>query len=407
MAPSRSMVTTPVVTATGTLKRTVADKIRRLNPAATPFLSIVKTSSVNDMGDLSTSEGLIRKEATDTMKFEWFTYVPIDLYNTATGDGVTCTVGQETGTAVIADTSAFRTRDIVTNLRTLEVAVVNAVTSGTVLTLTAVGDGWSCTTGDVIAMSCRTVEEGTSDITPLTKEPDNNYNYVFPFRYSVSLADTAINSPHYGGDLLTRYMADNLTFTLRNVENALFLGKRAASETTTVTIGGTAYAMYLSRGILDYSTAPIDAGGTMTFDKWSTTVYESLPRTHNPKKLLVMPCSRKILGRMNSWATQKLIERDSGEKDEFGVRITDFYCGGFTVRPMVHDLFDQGPLQSIAPIFDPADFTFMYKKGLDIQPKDNLQLPATWGKTKAVQGVVGLRCMSGGANVRTIINWDN
>ena len=102
MAPSRSMITTPVVTATGTLKRTVADKIRRLNPAATPFLSIVKTSSVNDMGDLSTSEGLIRKEATDTMKFEWFTYVPIDLYNTATGDGVTCTVGQETGTAVIA-----------------------------------------------------------------------------------------------------------------------------------------------------------------------------------------------------------------------------------------------------------------------------------------------------------------
>lgn len=408
MAPSQTMVTTPVVTATGTLKRTVADKIRRLNPAVAPFLAIVKGGKVDDMGELSTSDGMISKEKTDTMKFEWFTYTPIDIYSTATAAGTTCTVGQQTGTAIIADTSMYRTRDIVTNLTTLEVAVVNTVTDTNTLTLTAVGTGWSCAAGDVIAMSCRTVEEGTSDITPLTKEPDNNYNYVFPFRYSVSIADTAVNSPHYCGDLLKRYMTDNLTFTLRNVENAFFLGKRPASgDTTSVTIGGVAYPLFSSRGILDYATSPIDAGGAMTFDRWSTYVFESLPRTQNPKKELVMPCGRKILGKMNNWANQKLIERDSGEKDVFGVRVTKFYCGAFTIRPMMHDLFDQGALQNTAVVFDPDDFTYMYKGGMDIQPKDNLQLPATWGTTRAVQGVVGLRCMSGGANVRLITNWNS
>lgn len=361
---------------------------------------MVKEGKVNDMGDLSTSNGLISKEKTDTMKFEWFTYTPVDIYSTATDGSST--------TAVIADTTMYRTRDIITNLTTLEVAIVNTVTSATTLTVTACGGTWSCAAGDVIAMSCRTVEEGTSDITPLTKEPDNNYNYVFPFRYAVSIADTAINSPHYGEPLLKRYMTDNLTFTLRNLENNFFLGKRASSgDTTSVTIGGTAYSLFTTRGIMDYATSPIDAGGAMTFDRWSTYVFENLPKTQNPKKLLLMPCGRKILGRMNNWANQKLIERDSGEKDQFGIRISKFFCGAYTIQPMLHDLFDQGALQNTAVIFDPDDLTYMYKGGMDIQPKDNLQLPATWGTTRAVQGVVGLRCMSGGANVRTIINWNS
>lgn len=407
MAPSQSMVTTPVVTATGTLKRTVADGIRRLNPAVTPFLAIVKSGKVNDMGALSESDGLIGKEKTDTMKFEWFTYTPVDVYATATAAGTSCAARAETGTAVIADTSAFRTRDIVTNLTTLEVAVVNAVTNSTTLTLTGIST-WTCAEGDVIAMSSRTMEEGTSDITPLTKEPDNNYNYVYPFRYAISIADTAVNSPHYGEPLLKRYMTDNSTHALRNLENGFFLGKRSTSgDTTTVTIGGTAYSMFTSRGILDYATSPIDAGGSMTFDRWSTYVFENLPKTQNPNKLLVMFAGRKIFGRMNNWANQKLIERDSGEKDVFGTRTTKYFCGAFTIKPMLHDLFDQGALQNTAVIFDPDDFTYMYKGGMDIQPKDNLQLPATWGTTRAIQGVVGLRCLSGGANVRTIINWNN
>jgi len=396
---SQAQITTPVVTATGTLKRTVSDQIRRLNPVVTPFMSIVKSSNVDKMGNMSYGDGLINKASTDTMKFEWFTYTPIDLYSVATAGSGT--------TAEMADTSAYRTRDIVTNLTTLEVAIVITVTSTTVLTVTPVGT-WSCNAGDTIAMSCRTVEEGTSDITPLTKEPDNNYNFVYPFRYSISIADTAINSPHYGEPLLKRYMTDNSTFALRNLENSFFLGKRAASgDTTSVTIATVAYNMYTTRGILDYATSPIDAGGSMTFDKWSTYVFEGLPNTQNPDRLLVMPMGRKIYGRMQAWANQRLIQYDSGKQDVFGVQTEKFHCGPYTIKPMLHDLFNHGALENTAMIFDPEDFVYRFKTGMDVKPVDNLQLPATWGTTRAIQGVTGLQCWSGGANVRAITNWVN
>jgi hypothetical protein len=401
------MVTTPVVSATGTLKRTVADQIRRLNQNVTPFLALVKTSNVDNMGKASYGSGIIGKEKTDTMKFEWYTYTPIDIYLTITVAGTSTTVGLEVGTFQGADTSMFRTRDIVTNLSTLEVGVVNTA-HATTPTITCISATWSAAVGDVIAMSCRTVEEGTSDITPLTKEPDNNYNYVFPFRYPVSIADTAVDSPHYTEQPLARYMTDNLTFTLRNVENAFILGQRAASgDTTTVTIGATAYSMYTTRGLMDYATTPIDAGGTMTFDRWSTYVFESLPNTLNPERLLTMFCGRKIYGRMQNWANQKLISWESGKKDEWGVQTEKFHCGPFTIMPVMHDLYDRGAMQNIATIFDPDDIKYRFKTGMDIAPKDNLQLPATWGTTRAVQGVVGLQCISGGANVKNIINWNN
>jgi hypothetical protein len=390
------MVTTPVVTATGTLKRTVSDKIRRLYPAVTPMLRLVKTAEVDDMGETSYSEGLISKTSSDTMKFEWFTYVPIDLFYTATGGSAS--------TVTMADTTSFRTRDIITNLTNMDVAVVNTITSGTALAVTAVGS-WTVTAGDIIAMSCRTMEEGTSDITPLTKEPDNNYNYLFPFRYAISIADTAINSPHYTEQPMVRYMKDNMQFVMANIENAFLFGQRASSgDTTSVSIGGTAFNMFTTRGLLNYATSPIDGSG-MTFDKWSTFVFENLPKTQNPQNMLVMLCGRHIMGTLQSWANSKLIYMESGEPDEFGVRPKKFMCGAYTILPLMHNSFDQGPLASSPVIFDPDDLVYRYKTDMDITTKTNLQLPATWGETRAVQGVIGLQCWSGGANVRQIINW--
>ena len=407
MTVSNSMVTTPVVSATGTLKRTVSDQIRRLNPVVTPFLAIVKDASTDQMGRQSYSSGLIGKEKTDTMKFEWFTYTPVDIYVTCTAAGTSTTVGLEVGTFQAADASMFRTRDIVTNLSTLEVGIVNTA-HATTPTITCISATWTAAVGDVLAMSCRTMEEGTSDITPLTKEPDNNYNYCFPFRYSVSIADTAVNSPHYGEQPLVRYMTDNMTFMLRNAENSLFLGKRAASgDTTTVTIGSTAYAMYTTRGILDYVSNPIDAGGTMTFDKFCTYVFENLPNTLNPERLLCMPMGRRIYGRMQNWANQKLIQWESGKQDVFGVQTEKFHCGPFTIKPMLHDLYDHGAMTSMATIFDPDDFKYRFKTDMDLKTVNDLQLPATWGTTRGIQGVFGLQCISGGANVKNIINWNN
>jgi len=396
------MVTTPAVTATGTLKRTVSDRIRRLNYVAAPFLALVKTAEEDDMGDLSYGSGLLSKEATDTMKFEWFTLTPIDLYATSTAFSGT--------TVDMADTSAFRTRDIITNLSTLEVAIVITITSATQLTVTPVTSTWGtgAVAGNIIAMSGRTMEEGTSDITSLTKEPDNNYNYVYPTRFVYSIADTAAKSPHYGGDILKRYLADTLQHCMSSTENSFWLGQRAASgDTTTVVIGGTTYYMFTTRGILNYASDPFLAGGSMTWDKWNTDFHESIPRTINPNGILKLYCGTRIWGRIQGWAAAKLMQMESGKLNEFGVTAQYFRCGVFKVEPIIHNLFNQGDLASQAVLIDPDDFKYRFKTGMDFKTVDNLQLPATWGTTRGIQGVVGLQCWSGGTNVKLITGWNN
>ena len=61
----------------------------------------------------------------------------------------------------------------------------------------------------------------------------------------------------------------------------------------------------------------------------------------------------------------------------------------------------------MATIFDPDDFKYRFKTDMDLKTVNDLQLPATWGTTRGIQGVFGLQCISGGANVKNIINWNN
>jgi len=406
MAVSQSVITTPVVTATGTLKRTVHDEIRRFNRNITPILGLVKAGKVNAMGEMSYSSGLISKEATPTMKFEWYTYTPISLFNTATGG-----TSGATGTFTVADNTAWRPRDIVTNLTSsFVVGIVTAVNAdGVTVSVTKVGDdNWACVSGDVLCMSCRTMEEGTSDITPLTKEPDNNYNFVFPFRYAVSIADTAINSPHFTEQPLVRYMKDNMTHCLANMENAILFGRRAASgDTTSVTIT-TAMNMYTTRGILNFAQNTID-GSNMTWDKWTSLMIEQLPPYLNPEVPIIALMGRKSFGKLQGWANQKLMYLESGSKDEFGVVVKKFLCGPYTIIPTMHASYDQGgtgnPLTNTLTMFPADDLTYMYKTDMDIDTKDNLQLPATWGTTRAIQGVFGLRSLSGGQVITNVTNF--
>jgi hypothetical protein len=397
MTVSKNFVVTPATSTTGTLKRNVSDWIRRLNPVITPVMSLVKTQGISEMGDLSESKGLIDKESTDTMKFEWFTSTPIAMYYDATGGDAT--------SIDMADTSAFLARDIVVNLNTLEVGIVIAIASATELTITAVGGTWSCAAGDKIALSCNAQEEASSTATSRTKEPDNNFNYVFPFRFPVSIADTAKNSPHYGESLMKRYATDNMYFTLRNMENALILGKKAASETTAVTIGGASLTVYTSRGLLDYSQVTFDCGGAMTYDRFNNELFQDLPNTLAPDDELVMLCGKKIYGQMNNWVTQKLMYIES-DVDVFGGKTEKFRCGAYTIKPQMHDLFNQGPLQDQFVIFRTKDLKYRFKKGMDLQVKENIQSPSTMGTTNELRGVFGLQVNSGGAEIVRGINWN-
>jgi hypothetical protein len=406
MAFSQTMVVTPTTLATGTIKRTVHDEIRRFNPNITPFLSLVKEGNVDNMGEQQYSNGLISKEATPTMKFEWFTYTPISLLYEATGG-----TGGATGTFTVADNTMWRTRDIVTNItQGFVVGIVTEVNADTVtVSVTKVGDdNWAASAGDVICMSCRTMEEGTSDITPLTKELDNNYNTVFPFRYSVSIADTAVGSPHFTEKPLQRYMKDNMTFCLANMENALLFGRRATSgNTTSVTIGGTVFPMFTTRGLLNFAGNTIDGSG-MTWDKFVSTTIEQLPNTLNPETPLIALMGRHSLAKFQGWSNQNFIHLESGKKDEFGIVVKKFLAGPYTIIPRVHNSYDQlagNPLRNVVTIFPPDDLTYMYKTDMDLETKDNLQNPGTWGTTRAIQGVFGLRSLSAGSSITNITNF--
>ena len=56
-------------------------------------------------------------------------------------------------------------------------------------------------------------------------------------------------------------------------------------------------------------------------------------------------------------------------------------------------------------IIDTSDFKLRFKEGLDVHTKENIQTPATMGRTDDIQGTIGLQCNSGGANVVRGHSW--
>lgn len=406
MSFQKTTVVTPATTTTGTLKREVGDWIRRLNPAAAPICAMVRSSDISKKtGDPSYGKGLIDKEASDQMKFEWFTSVPPTMYFVATSAGTTCTVGQHTGTAVIASNANWNTKDIVVNLRTLQVGVVNAITNSDTLTITAVGGGWSCAEDDTIAMACNAQEEGASTYVSRTEEPTNNYNFCGIYRFAVEVADTAANSLHYGEDLWQRYKKDRLYFAMRNLDNQILFGQKAASETTSVVIGGITYPVYTTRGMLNFSAVSHDLTGTVDWYRLQTEVANIIPDTMHPDEEIVAFMGKKKYNWIQAQASKNFQWQDSGEKDVYGVRIKRFMMGAYNVKPVLHDAFNHGAMENRVQLINTGDYKLRFKKGVDLQIKENIQSNSAMSKADEIRGTIGLQCWSGGANSVTLDNW--
>jgi len=134
MTVAQGFVTTPSQSVTGSLKRSVSDQFRRLFPAITPFLSIVKGVKMDAFGQPSYSDGDIEKEAVETMKHAWFTWTAIDQYFTA--------AAATSGTSVIIASAAlagsFLERDGIYNETKGCYGMVSRINSAT-LTVAQVG----------------------------------------------------------------------------------------------------------------------------------------------------------------------------------------------------------------------------------------------------------------------------
>jgi len=405
MAVNTGFVTTPVQSVTGTLKRSVSDQFRRLFEAVTPFLALVKDVNFDAFGQPSYSNGMIEKESVETMKFEWFTWLPIDqFYTAASGSSSTC---------VLSDSTAFLERDGIYNETQGCYGIVTRNSSGTTLAITTIGlVAWACSTSDRVCMVGNMYEEASSVATSRTKEPDNNCNYCQTFRYPISIAETALNSPHYGPDLVTRYMTDNTAFALGNVERMFFAGERAASgETTAATpyTTGSAVNMSSMRGMINWSSAsPYSVGGAMTWTKWNTELLDYIPTTQQSSNKLIMFCGKKIHGRLNDLAAGKFIQQVQGNginPSSFGVVPKSFQCGPYEIMPVLHQFFNDSGMNSSALLVDPKDVVYIYKKGLDMRPVNDIQLPSTLGTTRELRGTVSCKVWSSGANILKLTNW--
>jgi hypothetical protein len=400
MAANTTMVTSSVITATSQHKRDVAERIRRLYPNLTKLVALVEGSNLDSFGKPAYSgKGMIKKKAVKRMDPEHFVYTPIDTLFLATGGSGT--------TVDIADTTMFQTGDTVVNTTTAEVAIVTALASGTELTVTPVtGGSFSCNAGDYIAMLASSFEEGTSRYANITNELTQVKTYLQIFREGISIADTVKNTPQYTNEgMLERYMTDKTMQALLKLEGSFLFSKQATAGTTSSSIGGTSYNLWSMKGLLSWAGTAVPMNAGFNWETFNTVLYPLMPKTLAPDETVYMLCGRKIAAEMNMWAERSYLTMGSNSNDDmrFGKKIKTYIMGGqLEIEPLVHDRFDSGGFSNSAIFFQSSDIEYLFMEGLDLKVRENAQLPATMGTTDIIEGVVGCRSYSNGANVKWI-----
>jgi hypothetical protein len=378
----------------------------------TKILAIVKGSNLDAYGKVAYSgSGMLDKKEAKRMDPEWFTYSPIEiLYQLATSTSTT--------TLYFADTTFFSNGDVLVNTNTCEVAIVVQINSATVLTVAAVTSTWVPSVGDYVAVMMSSYEEGTSYYRNVTNELTECKTYLQIFREGVSIADTVKQTPQYTEEgMLERYMTDKMVQALRKMEASFLFSQQATSGGTTsvTTVNGyptviptdaRTYSAYTMKGLVAYAGTAINVGGAFNWEFFNTGLYPIMPKTLKPDETLYMVCGRQVAAVMNQWAAQSYLTMGSNaEGTRFGKKIKTFIMGGsLEVEPIVHELFDTGGFTNAALFFQSSDLVYRFMKGMDINIRENAQLPATMGQTNIVEGVVGLQCWSNGANVKLATN---
>ena len=398
MAANTSIITSSVITATSQHKRDYAEKIRRLYPGLTKMLALVKGSNLDSMGKVAYSgKGMISKRAVKRLDPECAVYTPIDVMYQATGGSAT--------TAVVADTTLFQTGDKIVNTSTTEVAIVNTLTDGTTLTVTVITGGtWSCAAGQYIAMLSSTYEEGTSRYNTVTNELTTVKTYLEIFREGVSIADTVKNTPQYTNEgMLERYKTDKMVQALRKLEGSMNFSVQATNGTTSTTIGGTAYPLYSMKGLLSWAGAAFPMGGGFNWETFNTTLYPLMPKSMNMDETIYFTCGRKVASTMNQWVQNKYMKISDNKEMKFGEGCSKYIMGGgLEIEVLVHDLWDTGGFSNSGVFWQSSDLEYLFMEGMDVNIRENAQLPSTMGKTDIIEGVTGLVSRSNGANIKFV-----
>jgi hypothetical protein len=400
MAANTAVVTSSVIGTTSQHKRDFSERIRRLYPGLTKMLALVKGSNLDAFGKVAYSgKGMIGKKEAKRMDPEWATYTPIDVTYLCTGGGAT--------EADIADTTFFQEGDVIVNSTTGEVGIVVRLYSATALYVTAITGGtWSCSAGDYITCLASSFEEGTARYNTITNELTTNKTYLQIFREGVAIADTVKNTPQYTDEgMMERYRTDKMVQALRKIEGSFWFSKQGTSGTTSAALvaAGATETLYTMKGVLSYAGTAFDMQGAFNWETFNTTLYPIMPKTMQADETVYMACGRKVAATMNQWANNKYMIVSDNKELKFGQSPKTYIMGGaLEVEVLVHDLFDTGAYTNSAVFFQNSDLVYRFMTGLDINIRENAQLPAMMGTVDIIEGAVGLQSNSGGDAIKYV-----
>lgn len=393
-----SALTTAAVSTTGTLKRTVQDKVRNLFPGAAKLLALVSVGEV-EAGELKQQPGMIGKKMTENIKVEGFTYTPLAItYTVTTLSSTTLTLTSSVGLC------AHMT---VVNTRNNTCARVDSYTSSTVVEVTSFGGtAFSASAGDVLLAMGPAYPENSSSPNYIMKDDDNFYNYVQNFRYPTTMSVEAANGANYGGNLWERQKKKTMIEGNRRTENTLFFSERASSGDTTSGGAALTSSFRTTRGCYQWAANSYNAGGSMTPERFRYDVVNAMSDVVNDSAKVIMFCGNAIFAQMLEWVNQKLMITQNGTLEKFGVKSTVFTTHRFDVEVVRHDSFNRGSYAQRAMLMVPEEWTYYYFKDEDFSIKKNIQSPSTWGMEDEVRGIVGLCPMDAGQSTLTVTDWN-
>lgn len=388
-------ITTPAVTTTGTLQRTVSDTVRELFPQATPLNALIAKGPTT--GGQTTSAGRIGKRTSKTMKFEAFVYDPIAVQFT-----VASLSGSDPLVPVLTAATGLRVNMTLMNPRTGEVGVIDAVSTNT-LTMVAITSTWVPIAGDHLISMAPAYKEGSSNVgTAVVKVEDNIYNFLQIIRIPMEIAITAKNNPNYGPAYWESIKSRVSKEGYRLLENTLLAGERAVTETTTTANLGSVYS---TRGLLKWAQKSFDCNGAMSPEKFAVDLALALGNTINDSDDRILFCGRHIAADVMSWTYDKWTSQKTGDLEVIGLKSNKILTAGPTIHVVKHNFFDQVGMQKKALLFRPDDVFYYSKEGMDMKPYEGIQANDAHTQKDEISGCVGLLPTDGGAEIMSISNW--
>lgn len=395
---STTTVTSPSVSTTGTLQRTVADTIRRLFPSNT-IMALVQ-SGLGNGDDYSKETGLIKKRGVSTVRYECFTYTPLAITVTCSDSSSPAVGGFD-----VASADGLTLGMCLMNTRNRTVCKIVSISTLTIGAVTVGSTTFTLSNGDVLLLLAPAYHEASTSPYLLTKDDDNVYNLLQIVRFAVQISKSAKDSPHYGGNYWKRMNEKNVVEGLRKCDNTLIWSERASSGDTTT--DGTLGNMRTTRGLNNWAGVSYDAGGALTYEGFMSDIVLAMNDTVGQDTNLICLTGKRVYAEMLKWVADKQMIMETGSIDKFGVKTKKFVTAGPEIEVMLHDSMDRGQLNKLMLFFDPADLEYNYKNGRDLHPINENQAPENDYLQNEILGEIGLSCLDGGSKVTLVTNCGN